>query len=180
MHQIKEIHPLTQEMLLDVTKRYPKKKPILKQYLIECMCEAIEDLSEDQALEVLEMMDSPSYVRVAKQKKDEELRKYHQSLLDEIEGFLKDNHEDYLVLDIVQDCYLIAKRINIIVQTKNDNSVFQPYETTNEKQYFINVLVKTSDSFQPSPLMEKFMTRGCRMIKIYDMGAVTRVFNGIT
>lgn len=180
MYQETEINPLTQAMIESVIKKFPKKKAALKEYLVENLVETIDDLTEDQALEILEMMDSASFVKVEKQKKEEAQRQYHQSLLDEIESFLKENHEDYIVLGVVQDCYLVSKRINIIVQTKNDNSVFQPYETVNERQYFINVLVKTSDDFQPSPLMEKFMTRGCRMVKIYDLGAVTRVFNGLT
>lgn len=180
MYQETEIHPLTLEMILFVVKKFPKKKAALKEYLVQNLVEQVEDLTEDQALEILEMMDSASFVKVEKQKKEEALKKYHENLIEEIEGFLKDNQEDYIVLAAVPDCYLVAKRINIIVQTKNDNSVFQPYETVNERQYFINVLVKTSDNFQPNGLIEKFMTRGCRMVKIYDLGAVVRVFNGIT
>lgn len=179
MHAPEPIHEVTRAAIDELLTNYPKKKPAFKEYMRLNLIETMDDFTEDLALDILEQLDNVYYVRAIRRKREVEAQSYHNRLVETMENYFEDNKEDYVILDKVVDAYLISKRINIVVQYKNDKNTFNPYERLDDKEYFIIVLVKISDQFQPSELMQKFMTRGIRMIKCLDMYGVERSIKGI-
>ena len=171
---------ITHDAIKQVLKRFPRKKGAFKEYCDENCIADIEELTEDMALEILEVMDSASYIRATRAKDDERKRILHENLKMTLDDFLQNNKDVYMILDQVEDCYLLCKIIKIMVQTKNVNSVFQPYETTVEKTYFINFIVKLSDDITPSEMINSFLVRNCKIAKIVAIDDVARILSDIT
>ena len=59
-----------------------------------------------------------------------------------------------------------------MVQTKNLNSTFQPFERISEHTYFICVIVKLSEDFMPTELMTKLLSRNCKILKLSNLDTV--------
>jgi len=140
----------------------------------------MEELSEGMALEILEMLDSASYIRVIRAKDQARKELYDQELLNTFNEYLEHHNDDYIVVDQVKNCYLLNKRIFIHVQTKNNNPIFQPHERINENMYFITVIVKLTEDFIPTPLISKFMSRNCKIIKLNHIDSVGTLLDRIS
>jgi len=162
------IHDITYQAIVDALDKYPRKKNLFREYCREYHLLEMEEFSEAQALEVLELIDDKTYVLTlrAKHKFEDDLNKSR--FVTAMHTYLANNHENYIVLDSVEDCWLIAKRVSLMVSNKNDNSAFQPYETKEFKEYFIVFVAKIADEFTPNMMIGKFITRGCKMVRIYD------------
>ena len=170
---------ITREGIEQLLRKYPRKRPAFRAFCDEYKIIEIEELSEDLALEILEIMDSASYIRVDRAKIAEKRRVYHETLLDTFNNFLNANKDKYLIMDMVDNCYLICKVINVMVQSKNINSVFQPYETVAEKNYFINFIVKLSDDVNPSEMINAFLIRNCKIVKLIAIDDVKRTLEDV-
>jgi len=171
---------ITISALKDLLKNFPRKKSGFQEYCKENMIIEMEELSEGMALEVLEMLDSASYIRVIRAKEQAKRALYDEELLNAFNEYLADHNDDFIIVDQVKNCYLLNKRIFIHVQTKNNNSVFQPFERVNENMYFITVIVKLTEDFTPTPLISKFMSRNCKIIKLNHIDSVVMVLDRIS
>ncbi len=162
------IHELTQKAILEVLEKYPRKKTVYKEFCTEYEILEIEEMSEVLALEILDIMDNRSYIQVVRAKKQYEIEQTHLRLVECVSNYLSAHSEEYIILTVVPDCWLVAKKVSLIVYSKNSNSAFQPYETNDKKEYFIVVAIKIAEEFTPDEIMSRFITRGCKMIRIYD------------
>ncbi len=179
---------MSEEMICDIThnainnviKKFPRKKAALREYCDEHKVVDIDELTEDLALEILEMMDSASYIRAMRAKTEEQRQIYHENLILKFTDYIEDNKDVYMILDQVHDCYLVCKIIKIMVQTKNINSVFQPYETTVQQTYFINFVVKLSEDIKQSDMINNFLSRDCTIVRIVSIDDVGRNLEDVT
>lgn len=173
---------MAEEMICDIThnainnvlRKFPRKKAALREYCDGNQIADMDELTEELALEILEIMDSASYIRCMRAKKEEQQIIYHENLILTFTDYIENNKDVYMILEQVQDCYLVCKIIKIMVQTKNINSVFQPYETTVERTYFINFVVKLSEDIQQSDMINNFLSRNCKIVKIVSIDDVAR------
>lgn len=173
------ISDITYDALKALLKKYPRKKGAFNEYIKENGLTDMDELTDDMGLELLEILDSASYIKALRARDEEKYRIHHANLVTAIDDFLAANKDLYFLLDKVDNCYLICKKIHIMVQTRNENSVFQPYQTTLEKEYMINFLVKLKDDFEPTEMINHFLTRGCRMVKVNNIDSIARILNGV-
>jgi hypothetical protein len=150
---------ITRDAIKSLLKKFPRKKEGFVAYCEDNSLLDMDELSEFMALEVLEMLDSASHIRVIRAKEAEKQRINHENLVLMLDEYLDIEKDTFMILDKVDNCYLLCKKINIRVQQKNDNNVFQPYETITAREYFINFIVKLTENYEPSELIKKFLTR---------------------
>lgn len=174
------ISDITRDALNGLLKKFPRKKAGFKEYCDEYAILEIDELTEFMALEVLEILDSSSYVRAIRAKEAEKQRVHHENLVLMLDEYLDMEKDTYMILDKVPNCYLLCKKISIRVQHKNENNVFQPYETITQKEYLINFLVKLAEDYEPTALIKNFLTRSCKMVKITSIDSIARVLDAVT
>lgn len=170
---------LTMDFLLAILEQYPKKKPIFKSFCDDYKIIDEEELTEALALEVLEILDSKSYILALRAKEAKYQEEQKELLKTTVEQYLQKNNKSYVVISRVEDCWLITKRVKLNVYTRNDNAVFQPFEKHEDREYFIAAIVKTAEEFLGDEVINKFVTRGCKIVNILDPIDVERKFEGI-
>lgn len=174
------ISDITKDAINNLLKKFPRKKGGFAEYLQDNAVVDIDELTEFMGLEVLEMLDSATYIKVGRAKEAERQRINHENLVSMLNEYLEIEKDSFLVLDKVPNCYLLCKKISIRVQQKNENNVFQPYETISQKEYFINFLVKLTEDYEPSDLIKTFLTRGCKVVKITSVDMIDRILMAVT
>lgn len=162
------VHDITYQAINDLITKHPRKKTLLKEYLREYKLLDLEEMSEDMALELLEIMDSQTYVQVDRAKRKFEEEQQHAYFIDNVEAYLEKHSDKYIILSRVTDCWLLAKRIKLNVYTKNEMSQFQPVERHEDREYFVVIAVKIADEFPANDMIGRFVTRGCRVVRIYE------------
>lgn len=178
--ETESICEITKDAITTILKKYPRKKSVFKDYCHEYKITGISEMLEWQGTEILEILDSTAYIMADRAKAAEKKRKKHEQLLSEFKLFLSNNNDRFIILDKGHDCYLLSKIINVIVQTKNINPVFQPYETIKENRYFICFIIKLSEDVQLTDLMHKFIVQNCKLIGIHDVEDIANTLNSIT
>lgn len=174
------ISDITRDMLTDLLKKFPRKKPAYKEYCHENGIIEMDELPEAMALEILETLDSASYIRANRAKEEARLKANYEHMIFMLDDYLTSKQDIYMVLDKVPNCYLVCKKITVRVQHKNENNVFQPYETITPNEYFICVLIKLAEDYQPTELIKNFLIRGCKMVKISSVDSVARILDAVT
>jgi hypothetical protein len=170
---------VTLDFLLTILDKHPKKKPIFKNFCDEYKILDIDELTEALALEVLEMIDSKSYILAIRAKEAKYLEEQKELLNSSVEEYLQKHKKTYLVISSVEDCWLVAKRVKLNVYTINENAVFQPFEKHEDREYFILIAIKTGEEFVGDEIINKFVSRGGKIIKISDVMDIDRKFEGI-
>lgn len=170
---------ITLNALLEILEKYPKKKPVFKAFCSEYGIADIDELTEALGLEVLDIIDNRTYILTTRAKEAFRIEQEKTKLRESIDQYLELNKDKYIILSNVPECWLIAKRLSLIVYNRNDNPVFQPYETNETKEYFMVFVAKTSEEFIPDEMTNRFITRGCKMVKILDIGDINRKLEGI-
>lgn len=170
---------ITLDALLACLEKYPKKKPVFKSFCKDYGIAELDELTEALALEILEVIDSGTYVRTKRAKEAYIIEQQKIKLREAVGRYLEDAHEDFITLDKIEDCWLLAKRVNLIVYNINENSVFQPYETSKNNEYFIVCVIKTAEEFVPSDMIGRFISRGCKAVRIYEVSDIKRKLNAI-
>lgn len=170
---------VTLDFLLTILEKYPKKKPIFTNFCEDYKILDIDELTEALALEALEMIDSKSYILAIRAKEAKYLQEQKELLNTSVEQYIQNHKKNYLVISQVEDCWLVAKRVKLNVYTINENAVFQPFEKHEDREYFIVVAIKTAEEFVGDEIINKFITRGGKMIKILDVMDIDRKFEGI-
>lgn len=162
------VHEITMAAILGALEKYPRRKAVWKEFCHEYKIADYDELTEALALEVLELIDDKTYIHTIRAKQKFEAEQEHLRLVEAMDNYLERNAKDFILLSKVDDCWLVAKRVTLIVYNRNDNSAFQPYETNETKEYFIVVAIKIADEFVPDEIIGKFITRGCKMIRVYE------------
>lgn len=159
---------ITLHAILDSLDKYPKKKPVFKSFCKEYGILELEELTEALGLEVLEIIDDRAYVQTMRAKESNKIEQKRLQLMEAVDQYLTKNIEHYIILSRVDKCWLVAKKVSLIVYTRNDNPVFQPFEKNETNDYFIVFVIKTADEFIADDIINSFITRGCKMIRIYE------------
>lgn len=173
------IHELTFNAIVTALDKYPRKKPLFKEFCHEYKLLSLDEFTEALALEVLELIDDNTYTLTVRAKRKYEIEQKKAALIDAVTQYLADNDDIYIILSQVEDCWLLAKKVHLSVFSRNDNSVFQPTEVTIEKEYFIIAAVKTAEEFVGDELIDRFISRGCKQYKIYNDYEVRSKFESI-
>lgn len=170
---------VTLDFLLTILDKYPKKKPIFKNFCEDYKILDIDELTEVLALEVLDIIDNRSYILALRAKEAKYLEEQKELLNTTVEQYILKHKKNYLVISKVEDCWLVAKRLKLNVYTINENAVFQPFEKHEDREYFIMVAIKTAEEFVGDEIVNKFISRGGKIIKILDVMDVERKFESI-
>ncbi len=170
---------ITLGAILDSLDKYPKKKPVFKSFCHEYGIIGTEELTEALGLEVLEIIDDRAYIKTMRAKEAFKLEQKRLWLLEAVERYLELHHDKFVIISKAKECWLLAKKVTLIVFNKNDNSVFQPYETNDTKEYFIIFILKTAEEFIPDEIINSFVTRGCKIVRVYDLNDVERKLESV-
>lgn len=173
------VSELTLDFLLTTLEKYPKKKPIFKNFCDEYQILDIDELTEALAFEVLETIDSKSYIVAMRAREAKFLQEQKELLNTSVQQYLQKNNKTYVIISKVTDCWLIAKRVKLNVYTINENAVFQPFEKHEDREYFIVAAIKTAEDFEGDTIINKFVTRSCKIVKVLDVNEIERKLEGI-